>query len=303
MKIPKLPDNVKVHTTIWRKIKEISISDMETAGNIVQRIVGLGLDPLPMTDECESETVWNLTKKNVYVKRLKCVDISDYRIFYAYKKSGMVCVLHCSKKRRYLQKRFMALPNYKASLYPMEGMSMNLISEKIKYTTPKPDFRWQMPPQAFPALNLYEICDTCDSIKDKEIERLKSENKKLKKLAEFLRNEVKSLELKTALTEKAMPLKNMVDELTSTPEGKRAWEKAWEEQFNEWQELVRQGKMSRIKYHRLINGIDQKTLAKKLDTAQPNISRIEKLGYNVPTRTLKKLAKIFGVKMEDLIGD
>jgi ribosome-binding protein aMBF1 (putative translation factor) len=95
----------------------------------------------------------------------------------------------------------------------------------------------------------------------------------------------------------------MVREVTSTPEGKRAWEAAWKEQFSEWKELVKQGKMSRIKYHRLINGIDQITLAKRLGTAQPNISRIERPGYNVPTKTLKQLAKIFKVRMEDLIGD
>ena len=93
----------------------------------------------------------------------------------------------------------------------------------------------------------------------------------------------------------------MVEEFTSTPEGKATWDKAWIEQSGEWTELVRQGKMSQIKYYRLINGIDQKTLAEKLRTAQPNISRIEKAGYNVPTKTLKKLTEIFGVKMEDLI--
>jgi len=130
-----------------------------------------------------------------------------------------------------------------------------------------------------------------------------TENRKLKKLVRFLKDELRALELKTALDEKAVPLKEMVEVFTSTPEGKRAWERAWKEQHEEWEELLRQGKMSRIKYYRLLNGMDQKTLAKKLGTAQPNISRIERVGYNVPTKTLKKLAKIFGVRMEDLIGD
>ena len=179
---------------------------------------------------------------------------------------------------------------------------MSLISEKVRYA-PKPRFKWQMPPQTFPALSRDEMCDICDSIKDTEIENLKAENKKLKKLVEFLKREVQSLDLKTALTAKAVPVKNIVRELTSTPEGKEAWEKAWKDQFYEWKELVEQGKMSRIKYHRLINGIDQITLAAKLGTAQPNISRLERLGYNVPTKTLKQLTKIFNVKMEDLIGD
>ncbi|MFZ6016019.1 MAG: hypothetical protein ACOYU0_00070 [Nitrospirota bacterium] len=57
MKIPKLPDNVKVHPSIWRSIKEIAILEDRKAGRIIQRITELGLDPLPMTDECDSETV------------------------------------------------------------------------------------------------------------------------------------------------------------------------------------------------------------------------------------------------------
>lgn len=173
---------------------------------------------------------------------------------------------------------------------------MSLFGEKIKYPY-RAAYNWIIPPQV-----TSEII-SADSIKDKEIEKLKAENEKLKKLVEFLRTEVRSLELKTALSERAIPLKNIVDEFTSTPEGKTAWEKAWRDQFNEWEELVRQGKMSKIKYHRLINGINQKTLAEKLGTAQPNITRIERIGYKPRIDTLNKLARIFGVKMEDLISD
>lgn len=71
---------------------EIAVLDEEKAGKIMQRIVGLGLDPLPVTGECKSETIRNLRKKRVLVKRLKCLDILEYRIFYAFKKSGLVCV-------------------------------------------------------------------------------------------------------------------------------------------------------------------------------------------------------------------
>lgn len=92
MKIAKLPDNVKVHQSAWRSIKEIKILDEEKAGKIMQRIVGLGLDPLPASGECTSATISNLREKNVLVKRLRCLDIQEYRIFYAYKKSGLVCV-------------------------------------------------------------------------------------------------------------------------------------------------------------------------------------------------------------------
>ncbi len=182
---------------------------------------------------------------------------------------------------------------------------MSSFKERVKYSFVT-DFNWIISTESVSEvtqIDLDEICKTCDSIKDKEIERLKTENRKLKKLVKFLKDELRALELKTALNEKAVPLKEMVEEFTSTPEGKRAWERAWKEQHEEWKELLRQGKMSRIKYYRLLNGMDQKTLARALGTAQPNISRIERVGYNVPTKTLKKLAKIFGVRMEDLIGD
>jgi len=92
MKVPTLPDNVKVHPNVWRAIKEIAILDDKKAGRIIQRIVGLGFDPVPVNGDCTSETIKNLAKKKVFVKRLKCLDILDYRIFYAYKKSGMICV-------------------------------------------------------------------------------------------------------------------------------------------------------------------------------------------------------------------
>lgn len=179
---------------------------------------------------------------------------------------------------------------------------MSLSYEKIKYT-PMPDFRWKIPSNIISELSSDDICEACDSLLKEENKKLKAENDSLKKLVEFWRNEAQSLLLKTALEAKAVPLDKMVAEVTSTSEGKAAWEKAWKEQFNEWQELVKQGKMSRIKYYRLINGTDQKTLAEKLGTAQPNISRIERVGYNVPMKTLKKLAEIFGVRMEDLIGE
>ncbi len=179
---------------------------------------------------------------------------------------------------------------------------MSSTLEKIKYI-PGPQFQWRMPSQIRSTLSKDEICEICESVKDKEIEQLKTENKKLKKFAEFLKTEIQSLELKTALSEKAIPLKKIVKEFTSTHEGKDAWQKAWNERDGEWKKLVATGKMSRIKYYRLLKGIDQVTLANKLGTAQPNISRIEKVGYNVPTNTLKQLTKIFDVKLEDLIGD
>lgn len=174
--------------------------------------------------------------------------------------------------------------------------------EKIRYIT-VPLFTWRMPEKVSSILDLDQIYETRDSIKDGEILKLKKENETLLRQIEFLQDEIKSLELKTALNEKAITLKEMVKEFTSTPDGQSALQEAFEERAKEWEQLVNLGQMSRIKYYRLVKGMDQKTLARRLGTAQPNISRIEKPGYNVPTKTLKQLTKIFSVKMEDLIGD
>lgn len=92
MNIPKLLDNVKVHPSVWRTIKGIEILDNKQAAKIVQRIAGLGINPMPDNGGCNSETVKNLNKVGVKVKRLKCLDILDYRIFYTHKKSGTICI-------------------------------------------------------------------------------------------------------------------------------------------------------------------------------------------------------------------
>ncbi len=173
--------------------------------------------------------------------------------------------------------------------------------ENLRYEPVSP-YQWQYPFQVIPVADLEKICETCDSIKDKHLEKLKVENRKLKKHIAFLQNEVQALELKTALTAKAVPLEDMVAEVTSTPEGKKAWDEAWKEQIEKWRSQMEASAISRVKYYRLLNGMDQKTLAEKLGTAQPNISRIERPGYNVPVVTLRKLAKIYNVTMEDLLG-
>jgi len=184
---------------------------------------------------------------------------------------------------------------------------MPLISKqgRLKYLGKAP-FRWILTDETtaalIPTARLDEICATYDSIKDKEIEKLEKKNSELRKLLDFWRNEAQSLTFKTALTAKAVPLEDMVAEVTSTPEGEKAWDEARKKQNEEWQSQMEAGAISRVKYYRLLNGIDQKTLAEKLGTAQPNVSRLERPGYNVPVVKLKKLAKIFNVKMEDLIG-
>lgn len=196
-------------------------------------------------------------------------------------------------------------------------MPMTLLSQKVNYI-PILAYTWEVKSELYSGeVDFDEICDTCDSVKDIKItelerrikeleaerEELKARLERLEKTADFLRKELNSLELKTALSEKAVPLKEIVREFTSTPEGRKLWEKAWQERAVEWEKMVKEGKMSRIKFYRLLNGMDQATLAKKLGTSQPNISRLERVGYNVPVRTLKKLARIFNVEIKELIGE
>lgn len=44
MKIPKLPDNVKVHEAAWQAIRAIDAVNKALAARIVHRIAALGAD-------------------------------------------------------------------------------------------------------------------------------------------------------------------------------------------------------------------------------------------------------------------
>ena len=87
-----LPKNVKVHEAAWQAIREVEVVDKSLAARIIHRIVELGTDPKPFNVECESKIVQNLKSEKIDVRRLRCTDIADYRIFYAVKKSGLICV-------------------------------------------------------------------------------------------------------------------------------------------------------------------------------------------------------------------
>jgi len=136
-------------------------------------------------------------------------------------------------------------------------------------------------------------CPNCDS--------LKAENKKLKKLVEFLSQEVDTLQLKTLTKEKAVPFSDVYNSVISSPEDIKEFEQAWKEQHDEWLSLVQTKKMSKIKYYRLLRGLDQKQLADKLNMKQPNLARVEKVGHTPRLETLKKMADILCVTLEDLI--
>lgn len=92
MKVSKLPNNIKVHPYALRDIKEISIVDDKTAGKIIQRIAALAVNPRPFNDECTSKIVQGLKRYKIGIRRLRCMDIADYRVFYAVRRVGMICV-------------------------------------------------------------------------------------------------------------------------------------------------------------------------------------------------------------------
>jgi len=67
-----------------------------------------------------------------------------------------------------------------------------------------------------------------------------------------------------------------------------------------WQEVVN-GKISKIKYYRIVHKLTQKELAKKLSMKQPNIARLEKVGYRPDLLTLEKLGKVFQIDHRELL--
>lgn len=75
----------------------------------------------------------------------------------------------------------------------------------------------------------------------------------------------------------------------------------WEQFKVDLLEEVAENKISKIKYYRIISKLTQKQLAEKLGTQQPNIVRIEKIGYKTDIDTLKKLGEIFRVNYKELL--
>jgi len=180
---------------------------------------------------------------------------------------------------------------------------MQMKTLDIKYISNPTKYFWKTQPEplALDDATVAELCQHCNSMKDEQIVTLKKDNEKLHKLVKFLEAELRQLELKTNVSEKAILIKDAVKEYSATPGGKVSLKKAWDDQYKEWNDLVGNGEMSKIKYHRLVSGINQHDLARMLKTKQPNIARIEKVGYQTNVDTLKKLAKIFSIRVEELI--
>jgi len=146
-------------------------------------------------------------------------------------------------------------------------------------------------------------CEECNK-KEEMLECYKKENAQLKNENEFLRTELNRLQtelIKKTRKVSLIPFEEILLEHTKEPNNKIRIDKARSERQKEWLKMVKAGKMSKIKYYRMLKGMDQLTFARKLGMAQPNVSRLERPGYNVPVKTLAKIAKILKVPMEALI--
>jgi len=140
---------------------------------------------------------------------------------------------------------------------------------------------------------------SCEGCRQKE-----SQIELLKKKVEFLQTELDRLYVKFVKKTRSVPLvslEEIIKKHEEDPDGRKRINTARQERQKEWQEMVKTGRMSKIKYYRLLRGLDQLTFAKKLGMAQSNVSRLERPGYRVSGKTLVKIAKILDVSVEELV--
>jgi len=93
---------------------------------------------------------------------------------------------------------------------------------------------------------------------------------------------------------------DMLQMLFGDPEGQAIYKNEKTRLFADLYDNVRSGKVSPIKYFRILRGIDQKTLSKRTGIPQPNISRSEHLGYRSSLKSLERIAKALDVSVDDL---
>jgi len=97
-------------------------------------------------------------------------------------------------------------------------------------------------------------------------------------------------------------LKDVLAEIYSKdPEREKRDKEFKKTMFAQMKEHVKNGKMSQIKYARIINKVDQKELARRLGMKASNLCRMEKPGKNHTTRTLERVAKALSIPVGDLI--
>ncbi len=67
-----------------------------------------------------------------------------------------------------------------------------------------------------------------------------------------------------------------------------------------YQEVI-ENKISKIKYYRIIGKMTQKDLAQRLEMEQPNVARLERVGYKPDIETLKRLGQVFKIDYKELV--
>ena len=99
-------------------------------------------------------------------------------------------------------------------------------------------------------------------------------------------------------------LKEVLAEIYSKdPERKKRDMVFKKKMFAQMKEDVKNGKMSPIKYARIINKVDQKELARRLGMKASNLCRMEKPGKNHTEITLQRVAKALLIPVGDLIHE
>ncbi len=94
---------------------------------------------------------------------------------------------------------------------------------------------------------------------------------------------------------------DLITKYTATDAGKKAFQQAQEELHAELRQDVLTGKLNKVKYYRLINSMDQKTLSGLTGIKQSNLSRVERAGYTADIDTYKKIAEVFNIDYKELL--
>jgi hypothetical protein len=101
--------------------------------------------------------------------------------------------------------------------------------------------------------------------------------------------------------EDLMDIDDIVAKYTATDQDKAELIQAEKELHEELYQEVLKGNLNKVKYHRLIRNMDQQTLSKLSGIKQPNLSRIERYGYEADADTYKKIAAVFEIDYKELL--
>lgn len=106
------------------------------------------------------------------------------------------------------------------------------------------------------------------------------------------------------LQEGAATLKEVLADIYSKDSEREKRDMVFKKQmFARMKGYVKNGKMSPIKYARIINKVDQKELARRLGMKASNLCRMEKPGKSHTEITLKRVAKALSIPVGDLIHE